>query len=161
MKSLLIIFTLLTTLNINANSLSNRCASLETELQEALSQPNLKAEFLDQESIKKCFNAKLVLSNNYDGYSKDNYELFMNELNGVLIDIDQSLTIMDQVNENLAQSNHTLEESQALVNTINLWQFTKFGKKFYLVASGFGDDDFFVNTLFKGDETKILLMRAE
>jgi hypothetical protein len=121
----------------------------------------INSDVLSERTLKTCFNAKLLLTNAYDGQSKENYDIFINKLSDATMDIVQVMNVMDQVDENLRQTNGSLDESKSLVNTINLWQFVVFGKKLNAVVTGFGDDDYFVTTVFKNNDTKLLLMGAE
>lgn len=157
------IFFIVAIFNLSSFAMSsdNKCQLLRSELSEGLGTSNLHSKLLNEENLKNCFSAKMLITNNYKGSSQDNYTIFMDNLDAATMDIVRIMEISDQVDANLSQVNGSLKESQALVNTINFWQFFMGGEKYCAVVSGFGDDDHHITTIFKDNDTKIILMGAE
>lgn len=161
MKRYVIFITVLLSVKAFAMSSDDKCTMLREEIKNALTTPNLNSRLLNESSIEKCFSAKMIVSNNYSGGFMNHYDVFMDNLQSSTTDILQIMAISDQVDASLSQLNGSLEESRLLVNTINVWHFMAFGKRFYAVVTGFGDDDYMRTTMFKGDSDKIVLMGAE
>ncbi len=164
MKRYLFLTILAFSFNTIASSTTEQCQSLRNQLSAAMKVTGTHkatSDILNEKILQDCFNAKKLVTNNYNGTTKDNYSSFINNLQDATTDVLQILEIMDQVDENLRQSNGSLEESQALVNSINVWQFTIFGEKLNAIVCGFGDDDYFVTTVFMSEDAKIVLMGAE
>ncbi len=158
MKVYLFLSALIINLNAFAMSFDEECQLLRGELTKALSAPHLNSKYLFENNLIKCFSAKMLVTNNA---GDRNYTGFMDILNDATTDILQIMAISEQVDASIAHVNGPLEKSRNMVGAINVWQFFMHGEKFHAVLSGFGDEDCYYTTVFKGEDTQIVLMGAE
>lgn len=160
MKRYLIFIALICNYNVFANTATDECQLLRTELQSAMNSPNFKSTLLTEARLKNCFGAKMKVTNAGDEHMADPYNSFMDNLHESTIDIIQIMSISDQLDTILAQINNSLKQDKDAVSAIKLWQFNVLGERFYAVVIGCYGDSYFITAVFMDDKPEIVLMSA-